>query len=76
MQRSRSVKLTGKQVQILELLASGKTDNAVAIEMGRSLDTIRYHKKNIFNILSAGCTVEAIVKALKLNLISLDHVDF
>lgn len=67
--KKEQVKLNKKQLAVLQLLANGMTDKAVAAEMGLSFDTIKYHKKNIFRELNANCTIEAVVKAIKLNLI-------
>jgi|LSQX01.3.fsa_nt_gb DNA-binding CsgD family transcriptional regulator len=69
------VTLTARQLDILRLLANGKTDMSVAIEMGLSIGTVRYHKTNIFKKLKVDCCTLAIIKALKLQLISLDSID-
>lgn len=61
--------LTGKQLAILELLAGGLKEEAVALEVGLSINTIKYHKKQIFDKLDVECTSEALVKATRMNLI-------
>lgn len=68
------LKLSTKQMVVLKLIMAGMTDRAIAVETGLSFVTVRYHKKNIFKKLGASCTVDAVVKALKLNLISLDEI--
>jgi DNA-binding NarL/FixJ family response regulator len=68
-------KLNSKQQTVLQHLASGKTEMAVAIEMKLNIGTIKYHKLNAFKKLGANCTIEAIIKALKSNQISLDNID-
>ena len=70
--KKEQVKLNKKQLAVLQLLANGMTDKAVAAEMGLSFDTIKYHKKNIFRKLNVNCTIEAVVKAIKLNLIDIE----
>jgi DNA-binding NarL/FixJ family response regulator len=70
-----SIKLNDKQVTVLKLLSQGDTDRAAAIKMNLSIDTVRYHKRVIFEKLGAGSSVEAIVKALKLNLIAMEQID-
>jgi DNA-binding CsgD family transcriptional regulator len=69
------IRLSDSQLSVLKLLAKGLTDKAAGIESGLSFDTIKYHKKNIFKKLDAKCTLEAVMKALKLNLFSLDEID-
>jgi ATP/maltotriose-dependent transcriptional regulator MalT len=69
------VKLNDKQLKILRLIASGEPDKTIATNAGLRLCTIKYHKKNIFRILGVCCSMEAVIKALKLNLISLDQIN-
>lgn len=69
------IRLSDSQLSVLKLLAKGLTDKAAGFEIGLSFDTIKYHKKNIFKKLNAKCTLEAVMKALKLNLISIDEID-
>lgn len=69
-----SCKLSVKQLVVLKLLSRGLTDKAIAIETGLSFATVRYHKKNIFRNLGVSSSLEAVVKALKLNFILLDDI--
>ncbi len=69
------VSLSSKQINVLLMLAGGLTDKAVSIELNVCYDTIKYHKKNIFEKLNANCTVQAVVKAIKENLISVDEIN-
>ena len=68
--------LNQKQREILLLFASGMTDKAVAIEKNVCMDTIKYHKKNIFKKLDATSTVQAVVQAIKQDLIKVDQIKF
>lgn len=61
--------LTNRQLAILGLLAEGLKEEAVADEIGLSVNTIKYHKKQIFEKLDVVCTSEALVKATRMNLI-------
>jgi DNA-binding NarL/FixJ family response regulator len=61
--------LSGKQLEILGWLAEGLKEKAVAHEVGLSINTVKYHKKQIFDKLEAVCTNEALVKATRMNLI-------
>jgi DNA-binding CsgD family transcriptional regulator len=68
--------LTDRQREALLMFASGMTDKAAALEMKVCFDTIKYYKKNIFKKLNVNCTVQAVSKAIKLNIISADQIKF
>jgi DNA-binding CsgD family transcriptional regulator len=70
-----AVHLTKKQLNMLKILASGKTSIATGMTMGISLGTIRYHKSNIFKKLNVESSTQTIIKALKLGLLSLEDID-
>ncbi|WP_024834246.1 response regulator transcription factor [Ruminiclostridium josui] len=69
------VKLTDSQIKILKILAHGCTDKCIAMELGISLGTVRYHKTNIFRKLNVESCVQALMKALKYGIISVDDVE-
>lgn len=54
---------------ILELLAEGLTEEAVALEMEISINTIKYHKRIILNELESQSIAQATAKATKMGLI-------
>ena len=66
--------LSHRQLDVLIKLGKGMTEYAISKELGLSIDTIRFHKKNIFNKLNATCSAEAVVKGLKGNHISLNDL--
>ncbi len=68
------MKFSEKQLLVLKLLAKGMTEKAVAIDSGISINTVRYHKKIIFRKLDTGNVIDAVVKALKYNLITIDEI--
>jgi len=72
---TKTVRLTKKQIEILKLIATGNTDINTAIDKGVSLGTVRYHKTNIFKKLNVESSTQAVIKALKLKLISLDDIN-
>ena len=76
MYANSNIKLSKNQLTILKLIALGSTDQALALDTGLSLGTIKYHKKKIFKKLNANCNVAAVVKALKLNLIALEQIPY
>lgn len=69
-----NIKLNHRQLNILKLISEGMTDKAISVETGLSFATIQYHKKNIYRKLGVNSSTEAVIKALKLNLISLDQI--
>lgn len=66
--------LTEQQLHILKLFAQGMTSMAVALEMKLSENTIKYHKKKIYKVLGVRSIAEAVGKAVKMGLFSIDNV--
>ncbi len=73
--KNQKIRLSQKQLSVLLHMAEGKPDKVIALEMNRCIDTIKYHKQNIFSKLNASCTIEAVIKAFKENIITLDQID-
>jgi DNA-binding NarL/FixJ family response regulator len=71
---AKHLKLTERQIVILKLLGAGLTEEAVAHQMSLSINTIKYHKKQILRGLNSSCTLEAVIKALRFNLFSIDSL--
>lgn len=67
-------RLTQKQFTILKLLAEGLSDENIASTLNISLATVKYHNQNIFKALNATNRVEAVVKALLVNEISISDL--
>lgn len=63
-----------RQKEVLVRLAKGMTVYSISKELGISEDTVRFHKKNIFDKLDVNCTVQAVVKAIKQNYIKLSDI--
>lgn len=63
-----------KQRAVLLCMARGMTDKAASRELGICIDTVKYHKHNLFRLLDADCGVRAVVLALQKGLISLDEL--
>lgn len=66
--------LNKRQKEVLLRLAKGMTVYEISKEMGISEDTVRFHKKSIFDKLDAHCTVQAVIKAIKQNYIKLSDI--
>lgn len=63
------LQLTDRQKDILRLMAKGLKNDAIAIDLGISINTIKYHKKVIFKQLSAVSASQAVAVALSKNVI-------
>jgi two-component system, NarL family, response regulator LiaR len=61
--------LTDRELAILVLMADGLTLQQIALRLSVSLSTVKYHSANIFDKLNAENRSEALVVALKNNLI-------
>jgi DNA-binding NarL/FixJ family response regulator len=70
--RKVSLDLTKREHEVLELVASGKTNQEVADELFISIKTVETHKTNILEKLGLKNTVELVRYAIKHNIISLD----
>jgi PAS domain S-box-containing protein len=55
--------LTGRQTQILGLIASGKSARAIALELGLAEATVRNHIRGILIAFGAHSQLEAVAKA-------------
>ncbi len=66
--------LTEKEKEILKWMAVGKSVYDTSVILGISQDTVKFHRKNIFRKLDACNKTYAIVKALRLGIISLDKI--
>ena len=63
--------LTVREMAVLKLMAMGYTNPEIAREMTVSLSTIKAHVSKIYEKLSASNRVEAILTAIKTNLVNI-----
>lgn len=70
---SAQIDLSSKQVEVLKLLSIGKTEEAAAEEIGISINTVKYHKKRIYNILNTDNLPAAIIKAIEKGIIPIKN---
>jgi DNA-binding NarL/FixJ family response regulator len=61
--------LTDRELEILGLLADGLSNKAISERLSLSENTIKYHLKNILNKLNVHNRTEAVMYALRINLI-------
>jgi DNA-binding NarL/FixJ family response regulator len=67
--KQEDLKLTDREVQVLEQLSKGLSYNAIAENLILSPGTIRKHIENIYKKLQVHNKLEAVEKAKKNNLI-------
>jgi DNA-binding NarL/FixJ family response regulator len=63
--------LTARELQVLELLAEGLPNKAIAARLQISDQTVKFHVASIFGKLGAGNRTEAIRRAVRRGLIAL-----
>jgi DNA-binding NarL/FixJ family response regulator len=63
--------LTPREMEVLQRLAEGLTNKAIAQELGISEHTIKFHVNAIMGKLHAQSRTEAVVRATRLGLILL-----
>ena len=63
--------LTAREDEVLQLLARGLTNRAIALELGISQHTVKFHVNAIMGKLDAQSRTEAVVRATQLGMIVL-----
>jgi DNA-binding NarL/FixJ family response regulator len=63
--------LTGREVEVVELLAQGLPNKAIAARLGISDQTVKFHVSSICGKLGAANRTEAARRALRMGLIPL-----
>jgi LuxR family maltose regulon positive regulatory protein len=61
--------LTGREVEVLEMLAAGRSNQAIADQFVVTLDTVKKHVSHILGKLGAASRTEAVARARELGLI-------
>ena len=61
--------LTSREVEVLEMLAAGRSNQAIAGELVVTLDTVKKHVGHVLGKLGAANRTEAVARARELNLI-------
>ena len=61
--------LTSREVEVLEMLAAGRSNQAIARELVVTLDTVKKHVGHVLGKLGAANRTEAVARARELNLI-------
>ena len=61
--------LTSRELEVLEMLAAGRSNQAIARELVVSLDTVKKHVSHVLGKLGAASRTEAVARARQLGLI-------
>ena len=61
--------LTGRELEVLEMLAAGRSNQAIAGELVVTLDTVKKHVTHVLGKLGAANRTEAVARARELNLL-------
>jgi DNA-binding NarL/FixJ family response regulator len=70
-------KLTGREMEVLQLVAKGYTNKAIGVQLGISDRTVQGHLAHIFNKLQVNSRTEAVMRAVSLEWLppNLDQLD-
>jgi DNA-binding NarL/FixJ family response regulator len=63
--RTEQIQLSAREMEVLQLLSEGQSYKTCADRLSVSLDTIRFHVRNIYERLHVHSKSEAVMKALK-----------
>jgi DNA-binding NarL/FixJ family response regulator len=72
---TRAAQLTEREMEVLRLAANGMTNGQIAAGLFFSVRTVQVHMTHIFNKLDVGSRTEAVIKGLRLGLISLEDIN-
>jgi DNA-binding NarL/FixJ family response regulator len=64
-------RLTGREIEVIELMAEGLTNKAIAARLGISDQTVKFHVASICGKLGAANRTDAVRRALRRGLVSL-----
>ncbi|MCK4471341.1 MAG: response regulator transcription factor [Anaerolineae bacterium] len=67
--------LTEREMEVLRLLADGRTNREIAEELVVGAETVKTHVGNILAKLHLAHRIQAVIYALKQGLISLDEIE-
>ncbi len=67
----RTAGLSARELEILRLIVSGKSNKEIAVDLGLSVNTVAVHRANIMETLGLHNTAELVVYAIKNGLVSL-----
>ena len=75
-QASSQVRLTPREIEVLQLLAQGQTNREIARKLTLSISTVKIHVEHILEKLSVSDRTQAAVRAIELGLIRRTYNEF
>lgn len=66
------VSLTPRELEVLQLMAAGKSNPEIAVALGRAEGTMKIHVRNILQKLDASDRTQAVTTALRRGILHLD----
>jgi DNA-binding NarL/FixJ family response regulator len=67
--RSEEVVLSEREVEVLRLVAAGRSNREIATELSVSENTVKFHLRNILHRLTVSNRAEAVMVALQKHII-------
>ena len=67
--------LSDRELKILKVLASGMSNKQIAEKLSINLRTVKAHMSNIFTKMNVASRSEALIKALRLGLLTLEDIE-
>jgi DNA-binding NarL/FixJ family response regulator len=67
---SRGASLTPRELEVLQLIVSGKSNKEIASQLELSVNTVAVHRANIMDTLGIHKTAELVVYAIRHGLVS------
>jgi DNA-binding NarL/FixJ family response regulator len=64
-------RMTARELQVLELLADGLPNKAIAARLGLSDETVKFHLSSIFGKLGVANRTEAVRRAIRMGLVTI-----
>ncbi len=71
---AESDQLSEREMEVLKLAASGKTNMEIANDLALSVRTVQGHLSNIFSKMQVGSRTEAVILALRMGWFSLEDI--
>jgi DNA-binding NarL/FixJ family response regulator len=69
--RASTAGLTARELEVLQLIAVGKSNKEIASDLDLSVNTVAVHRANIMNALGLHKTAELVVYAIRNGLVNL-----
>jgi DNA-binding NarL/FixJ family response regulator len=66
------LQLSGREVEVIRLMATGKTNQEIGAVLQISEGTVKYHVNNILSKLGVSDRIQAVITALKRGIVSLE----